>query len=389
MNTGKRFNESAANGKSSLIRILALLSLIALSGCAARQARAQFIGYTSPQTTQQRVFNASSCNGDTTSSPVKNIGQTVHAITYTVSGSTTSVQVWLEGSNDGTNYFQISDSGLTGYGNTNPGILTGYGYFPEVRIHIANGAGACVATVYYSGSSVTEPNPNFGVVDSASYRKILFGGAAAGSNQSTVGFLPPYGSTAGQIVFSYQTSSGPSGSTLQVTCADSALPPNAYAAGTFTLTQTLGPQIFDLPARGCSQISVAYGSGGTSTAQIFAIYVFAKPGVSLNPTCEQSIVINTATSAQIFAPPAALPFTQMHICSIDVSSGTAEAVQFTQGTGSVCGTGTANLTGAVHLAVNTPFVRTYPNAGLISTVGDNVCITVSAQTDGTITYSVY
>src|ERR1700685_2348787 len=93
-------------------RFLSLLALLTALFCAA-PARAQFIGYTSPQTVSTVPFNTTSCVGITKSATVSNIGQSVHVITYSVTGSTVPVTVRIMGGNDGTNFVSISDDGTS------------------------------------------------------------------------------------------------------------------------------------------------------------------------------------------------------------------------------------------------------------------------------------
>jgi hypothetical protein len=119
-------------------------------------------------------------------------------------------------------------------------------------------------------------------------------------------------------------------------------------------------------------------------------YIFSKPGnLPITPQCEKTAIVNLAAAG----PTRFITNTggTVRICSLSVSSATAEAVDFQQGTGTNCGTGNSQLTGLYHLAANTPGAQIFPVGGLLAAVGNDVCVHLSGanQTDGTITYSQY
>ncbi len=111
----------------------------------------QNAGNTGTQTTLKQVFFAA--NAPLISTVViPNIGASSHWLMYCISGSVSSLNIQLEGSNDLTRYSAISHVGT----QTAPGcyILQSAGYFAALRGRITafGGAGGTV-DAYYTGSS--------------------------------------------------------------------------------------------------------------------------------------------------------------------------------------------------------------------------------------------
>lgn len=374
-------------------QICAIVFLLSIVGCAARPARAQFIGYTSPQTTNQNIFNAASCaTSPTKSASVANIGQSVHVLTYSF-GSSVSTNanpiVRIMGSFDGTNFVQLSDDGLGAIlSGTQRATLTGYGAYPFVQIWVFGGNTGCVITANYMGTSVSTTNPT-GSSDVTAYDKILLPGGAAGTTQTISTFIPPYGNTAGYVTVVY-SGAGPAGSSIAVTIQDQ-ITLQSTTIASFNLAATSNViQMFAVPSVPTGGLSLTYTAGGASANNITIEYAFLKPGANPNPQCEKTLVINTAAAGptQIIAGSGGA---SPRICSVNVGSGTAEAIDFQQGTGTNCATGNAQLTGLTHLAANAPWIQNFPQGGLVAGPGNAVCIHLSGanQTDGTITYSDY
>ena len=362
--------------------ILALAAFAALA-CG---AHAQFLGYVSPQTVNQQVFTNTSCaSGLLVSSPLQNVGQSVHIVQSTLSFTNGDVQPVVEilGSADGVNYKIISDYGMGGTSS----ILVGYGVFAYIQVAITGGTTGCLATLSYQGTSVS-PQNNVGQSDVTAYQKYIFSGVSVGSNQNSAqNILPPYGSSGGVLVIN--GGGFPSGSTISVT-ANSANNATQTTIATFSIENTNAPQTFVVPSVPTAQVNVYYVSGGASANTFNATYIFLKPGANDMPLCEKSYVINTASAGptQIVA---AVAGAQVRVCSISVGSGTAEGIDFQQGVGSNCGTGNSQLTGVYHLAANAPTTQSFPGGGLVALPGNAMCIHLSGanQTDGQITFSDY
>jgi hypothetical protein len=376
---------------NKLARFCGLAAVLLSIGCAARPIHAQ-----APQSITQNLFNSTACQnepgGFTKSANVPNFGQSQHSVSYTITTPNGGLNIArMMASFDGTNFFQISDDGTAPLVN-NVGILTANGSYPFLQFWVeqvvAPGTG-CAITANYTGSYVSIPNPTFGQSDTTSYQKIVFNGQAANANQS-VTFFPPYGSAGGYISFAFQTGTVSAGGTLTVGVAGS-LSAGANTIASFSLpANTSLAQSFVVPAVPGAAILITYTSGGTGTATLYCAYNFTKPGQNVLPLGEKTVVVNTASAGptQIIA----VPLTgSARIVSIVLSSGTAEAIDLQQGTGTNCGTGNSQLTGLTHLAANTPWIQNFPGGGLVAAPGNAVCIHLSGanQTDGTITYSQY
>src|ERR1700690_4190141 len=115
------------------IRSLPFIAALLCAGCAARPARAQFLGYTSPQTITQTIFK-----NQTSSALVvlNNVGQSIHYLTYSSSTSPCLMNIRLEGSYDNVAFSPFSEDGAdsdfspgTFAGTARPGLVAS-GYFP-------------------------------------------------------------------------------------------------------------------------------------------------------------------------------------------------------------------------------------------------------------------
>jgi hypothetical protein len=358
------------------------LLIASLALLAALPAHAQFTGYVGLQTTGQNVWSSTSCAlGGLTlkSAPLQNIGQTVHIVTYTISQTPplAGPVVYIMGSTDNLTYQRLSDAGIGG------GTLVGYGAYPFLSVWVMNGGTGCTITANYIGAQVSNPQPT-GSNDSSAYEKEIFPVSSAGTTQTIAPFQTPYGNTAGIFVLTGTTI--PAGSTLSVLTAEGS------TLDTFAITSgsPSTPEIFLIPSVATADVGVTYTAGGASAGTLTGYYYFFKPGAAQSPGCEQQVVINTAAAGptQLVA---ASGGSSVRICSINVSSGTAEAIDFQQGTGTNCGTGNSQLTGLTHLAANGPWIQNFPGGGLIALPGNAVCIHLSAanQTDGTITLSKF
>src|SRR5205823_6445000 len=111
-------------GESTMKRWLgALLFLASLAGT----SRAQFLGYTTPQTVTQNLATNTACTGAAQTFTFPNLGQTQHAIIMQVTAPPmVSSKVFIEGSTNGVNFTRISDE----LDNINLATLTASGYYP-------------------------------------------------------------------------------------------------------------------------------------------------------------------------------------------------------------------------------------------------------------------
>lgn len=128
-------------------------TLVLLAGAAAAETG----GTVAIQTLNIKVFNA--VNTAQISSPLQNIGQAQHLLTYCPNSSVSALQIFLEASYDGISWFQITPTGGAGPQLTCYTLEAG-GYYPYVRVHLLNitpsGLGGNV-TAFYSASDAPIP----------------------------------------------------------------------------------------------------------------------------------------------------------------------------------------------------------------------------------------
>lgn len=374
--------------KFSFRRFALRLAMMLL--CCAPLAYGQFIGYTSPQTVNQSVFSLANCaTSPFKSAPLTNVGQSVHIVSFALSSvgplsGANGAAVRIMGSIDNSNFFQLSDDGMSG---TNS-VLVGYGSYPFIEIWVVGGTAGCTITAGYAGTSVSPPN-NVGNADGTAFGKTIFASQAASGSQTIGSLVTPYGNTSGILMISSVLNGGPpAGSSVSVSIP---VGTGSETIASFNLDTTNSPQTFVIPPYPAAAYNVTYTSGGASTSRLAVLYIFSKPGSSpVVPICEKTAIINLAAAGptQIIA---GVPGETVRVCSVSVSSGTAEAIDFQQGTGTNCGTNNSQLTGLYHAAANSPVIQNFPVGGLITLPSAAVCAHFSGanQTDGTITYSQY
>jgi hypothetical protein len=378
--------------------VAAVLLLLAL----ATPGRAQFVGYTSPQTVSIKVFSAQSgavvtpnnsavpcvaTNGNPCA--VENLGQNMHFLSYTVSGSIQLLDMRIEGSNDGINFFAISDDAIDVV--TPSGVLFAVGYYPFIRVNLAALTGGGNITANYSGTSSTS-SPALGAYTTGMQtRKLVFSRVSQGSNQSAT-ILSPSGSTSGYLVLVLtQGGSFPGGSSISVSNIV------GNSGFIFPLSQPIstGQSVLPVSAAPASSVTVTYTSGGASGNDFNAWYVFSPPFPSVDP-CQSPAVLKS--SAVITAPAAtttqivsAVANQAIYVCgyNIGVVVAAAGTVQWTTGTGGTCAVNTVVKTGAIPVNTATPF-SFGPGATLFSSAPSSaVCITLTGAGDnaaGVLTY---
>lgn len=256
------------------LRTLALFALL-FALCAA-PARAQFLGYTFPQTVTQTLTSTGGCTGSNQVYNVTNLGQTVHFVSFAFGVGNTQFTIWIQGVDASSGTTIISDIGTPAPTvSSRAGVVTATGYYAQVQV-VVNCAGTGAYTLNYSGTSASTPTAQ-GIALGNAVSKTITQGGSAGSNLGPGAFVPPFGSTQGYLTAAYTGAGSPSGSTLRVEC----LTPLGLSGAIqqWTLAATAGTlQIFPVAAQTCAQIQVFYGSGGTSTAAVTVFYNFTPPG---------------------------------------------------------------------------------------------------------------
>lgn len=379
-----------------------LLSLVSLFVPA--ELRAQFIGYTLPQTVTATPFATNTaCTGSNQLAPIANLGQTVHSA-FLLGSIISHGSIQIQASTDGVNFYPISDTVELGVASV---AVFASGYYPIIQIQVVCNVGGHFG-VTYAGTAVTASTP-LGVQSIAQYAKSLASTDASNTTANYV-FQTPYGNSGGTLYFSYAGVNGPAGSTLTVLCES----PQSFGGGqgittlpATTIPQvTPGWQLFPVNSGNCSNVTVTYTTGGASTGSFQLDYVFNYNGQAINQAdpcqsagvAKNSVAINAvaAGTTQLVALSGA---TRVYVCGVSMTiapSGTsADTATFEYGTGASCGTGTTALTGAFGAGDLTttapPLFVTFADPGTtIKTPPGNAFCLLSAGTtvniQGVLTY---
>jgi len=226
---------------------------------------AQYLGSVNIQTVSQILFPAgTACTGAPQTATVNNLGQTSHQLYLTVGGaSMTSVQYFLEGSNDGVVFTRLSDETD---GSVN-GNLSASNYFTVVRANITClPASTATFALSYSGSGVPAAQPQ-GDALRAQMEKVLVVNTNAATDQNGA-FRTPYGNLAGLLKVNVGAAAG--SPILTVTCQFAALVFNSVQ--TFNLST--GVNSISVAATPCAVATWSY-SHGTSSGSFSLEYVFS------------------------------------------------------------------------------------------------------------------
>lgn len=240
-------------------------------------ARAQFIGNVSPQT-NTKTYPAVDCSaGGVGTFNVPNIGQTVHFLSYFITGNPVAVNVSFQAV-DPTSLavYTISDVSTD---PINGGILTANGSYARVQIKVGCSGTGLVTVTYYGSSSNSVDGT--GLQDQTSYRKILDYKQSTTPGTTIINVQTPYGNTCGVLQFTYE--SAVAGSTISVTFPpEGPLSPagtNFTALPATALPNSTTTQYINVPCYPTSKAVVTFQSGGPG-GTFDLTYIFNKPGVN-------------------------------------------------------------------------------------------------------------
>jgi len=365
-------------------RIIKLAALVFALCALPAAARAQFIGYTSPQTVQVVPLNtvtapvisptgagAGTCPataGNTCAIP--NIGQVIHILTYTVAGSsagTTSVDIRLEASNDGVTFFPISDDAT----DPTQGQVYAVGYYPVVRVNLATFSNATSLTASYVGASSVNGPPRGLFNSSQMTRKVAFSNLSKTSVQNAL-FGAPYGSTSGILVLISNNVLWGVGSQVSVNAEFAG---NAQNVALVTIPNT-GSAIWVIPVASvpADSINVQWSPAGSPAGSLNAYYYTYPAGQNLAPSAQPPAVSNSeavsSTNASVQVSVTAA-FVQASIFSVSArcSAGTA---------GLTIKNGSTQIWSSGATEVGTTTFRFQWNPGLASTLGQALTVTLTA-----------
>lgn len=257
--------------------------------------------YITPVTVQAQIFNtigtaqvSPNTNTTTPCTPsagqrcaIPNLGQVYHQLTYTVAGSPRYLQIQLEGSEDGTTFFTISDVGTSVTG----GSIWAIGSWPVIRLNLVSidtGGGISISA-FYNGTSTVSGSPTGNYNPAQQLRTVLLTGNTS-TTSASIG--NPFGSTGGYIAL--VTVAGapiPSGSTLVVATDFGVTTHNVVS---YNLS-TSGYQVLYVPPYPATTISIGITYGSASSAVLNAYYFFLSPGQNA-PSLYSHITGTTATN---------------------------------------------------------------------------------------------
>jgi hypothetical protein len=362
---------------SKKIMLLLVLLIFALP----QTARAQFIGYESPQSSYQTLANNVNCTGSAQNFPVSNLGQTQHYASAVAGGSIQTFKMEIDGIDRLGFIYRISDVESLGSNvATNLGSVAGSGAYPVVQVSVTCSPNTAVFTVSYSGASATS-NINAGSFLLSQIDKISFSAIPATVSKNDFQYQTPFGNSAGTL-YALFNGAASTGATISVVCNSSGISA-ATAQYSFPLAANLSVQSFQVPASECAFAQLQYtGAAGGSTFSAEMIY--STPGNPLlaDPCAAPGI---TKSSAVISAPATAT--TQIvalsanaaiYVCGFQGSQSVAGAFQWEYGTGASCGTGTTAVSGVETTLSGTPVLD--GDAGMTifkAPPGNAVCIVTS------------
>jgi hypothetical protein len=376
-------------------KIAILIAALCIAGCAPRRAAAQFTGFTAPQSTSAVVMNAVT---GTTATPtglpsggckavapggtcqIDDLGQTFSVLLYTTTGLVTNLDIRLEGSLDGVNFFPVSNDATS----SGSGAVFANGWYPKLRANLVSfaAAGGITLTAQYVGTS-TNNGPLFGNYSAAqTFEKPVIQGQAMGTG-GTFTAQSQTGSSLGYLIVSSRTGAAfPAGSTF--TTSALILGRATAASGPTYAVGGLGTLSILLPASAVSadQISVFYHSGGASVDLFDAYFVFIQPGqqtgissATTQPLSNSAATLNTETTSAV-ATAATVTITgisglRAHLFSVSArcSAGTS-AVTATDGVTQIWSTAAAE--------VGTTTFKFQWNPGLASSAGNSMVITLGS-----------
>ena len=303
--------EHAGGTKRLSVPVFALKAVLLLFAvlCSALPSRAQFIGYTSPQSVTSTPFNNVLCTGSAQNVTVPNLGQAAHyGIFLPGAPAPQTFVASIQGSNDGISFVDLSDQGtsinLTQGGNTTPAVsLSGTGYYNIVRITVTCNPNTARFTVQYSGVSLTPGQP----AGSAGYSQVMknVGTASPSNTNLQTTFRTPFGNSAGTLEFTFVAANGPASSTLLVTCASNSSFISNRAFGPFTLTTSANAvQTIESPPAACPFVNMLYTSGGASAGSFNWDYAFYSQSAAplTTPNVYKTVAATAAGNTNLWVP---------------------------------------------------------------------------------------
>jgi hypothetical protein len=355
-----------------------LISAAVLLAFSAPPARAQFLGYTSPQTVLSTLATATSCTGSpqnfSTSNAAlnalgyRNIGQTQHTATLVMSGTVTSASVLIQGLDTAGNATSISPLGQAGaaLGSGIYATVSGTGSSTNINIVVSCAVGGTFSLTYSGTSSA--PPVGAGTQFLTEIDQQIFTGITGGSTENGTVFPTPFGNSSGYLRFNY-ASSPVAGSTLTVLCLTGTSSTTTINQFAFPIANGTAVQLFKVPPATCPQVQVLYTSGGAA-GLITDEYIFDSPGAAVNTTLGTYTHITTATATAAKA-------TLGTLVSITVNTPAAGTISvFDLPTASCTGTPATNVVAVITATATAPLGTIPYNLAFLN----GICVKASVAT---------
>jgi hypothetical protein len=225
------------------------------------------------QPTQQTLAAAgTACTGSAQNFAVNNRNQTQHYATAAVTGAV-QFSAEIDGLDTAGNVFRLSDP-LEAASTNLPLVMTGSGYYPQIRVTVTCSPNTATFALSYSGAQATS-NSDTGSYLLGQVDKNLVTGGAANTNVTIASFQTPFASSHGVLLFAVGAASA-GGATITLNCIGNSF--SALHTLIFTLATSVGTQVFPVPDNACPNMQVTYGSGGASAAIYNLEYLFYQPG---------------------------------------------------------------------------------------------------------------
>jgi hypothetical protein len=234
---------------------------------------------------------------------IQSLGQNVHYLTYSTTGSGLAVDIRLEASftNANGSYFPISADATSatqlGTSSAASGAICAVGYYPYIRANLVSfsGTGSPTLTALYSGTSAVSGCPKGTYNPAQDQTEIVFPSGSADSS-SAMTINTPFANAFGTLFVS--TSNLHSGGSISVLSSD---PPNVGTSQISLAIQALDNSALKfyavpLPPYPTRQLQVDFTSGGSSSGGFSAFVVFNTPP---QPAGALGSHITTATNTAV------------------------------------------------------------------------------------------
>ena len=291
----RRRSQSAATACFRPVRaatsIFGIALILAAVLAAPLPVAAQFRGTFGPQTTNQTAFTAEASTGP--SGNFRNVGQTVHFLTYTTSGTVTQLSIQLEGSDNGTDFIRISDVAT----NVAAGAVYASVYKPIVRSNITILAGGGTVTAAYSGASVGLGPPT-GIFLTSGTNINFLGNDLDADTTATFDVDLPTGGSGGVLYFTY-SAAGFAGSTIAVDAGPDTAHLSAVLGAT-SLANVDTTQAFRVTPFAANVARVTFTTGGATAVTYDLAYSFGG-----GQATAVDILSSPATGMAVIGPDAA------------------------------------------------------------------------------------